>query len=362
VDNAPYGIFVADGTGMYLEGNDVACEMIGCTHAELASLGIKDVVYQEDLGLAAASFGSVMQTGRASVECRYQKRSGEVGHWEVIGIKLSDDRVLGFVKDTTAQKKQEDEMRRFEASARQQQKLESIGTLASGVAHEINNPLNVVMNYGQLVLDDPTDPVRVKDYAKNIVNESDRIAVIVRNLLSFARQDKETHSPARIEDIVEQSLSLIRAVLRKEQIDLQCAIPPDLPRVKCRSQQIQQVLMNLLTNARDALNQRYPKAGEDKSIRIDASAFEKDGIRWIRLTVEDHGAGIQPDVADKVFDPFFTTKVRDKGTGLGLAISFGIVKEHHGELWFETEPGKGTRFHMDLRVNNGWSVQNPDEG
>jgi signal transduction histidine kinase len=144
----------------------------------------------------------------------------------------------------------------------------------------------------------------------------------------------------------------MRSVLAKDQIDVQRDLPQDLPLVKCRSQQIQQVLMNLLTNARDALNERYPKTSDDKIIRIEASAFKNEGLPWVRLTVEDHGSGITPDVADRIFDPFFTTKTRIRGTGLGLSISHSIVKEHRGKLWFETEPGKGTRFHVDLPINN----------
>jgi len=145
----------------------------------------------------------------------------------------------------------------------------------------------------------------------------------------------------------------MRTLLLKDQIALQCDIPKGLPSLKCRSHQIQQVLMNLLTNARDSLNERYPKSADDKAIRIEAAAFEKEGAPWVRLTIEDHGCGIPPDVAGKVFDPFFTTKPRDKGTGLGLSISYGIVKEHRGQLWFESETGRRTRFHMDLPADPG---------
>jgi len=132
---------------------------------------------------------------------------------------------------------------------------------------------------------------------------------------------------------------------------------PDLPQVRCRSQQIEQVIINLLTNARDALNQRYEGYHEDKLIRILVQPFEEDGIQWIRTTVEDHGMGISADVIDRIFDPFFTTKSRTEGTGLGLSVSYGIVKDHHGELTVESEPGKDTRFYLDLRVDNGWTLE-----
>jgi signal transduction histidine kinase len=156
--------------------------------------------------------------------------------------------------------------------------------------------------------------------------------------------------------VINQTLSLIRMVIRRDQITLQVELPPDLPEIKCRSQQIQQVLMNLLTNARDALNQRYSGHHDDKVIRLSSQPFERENRRWVRITVEDHGAGIPVEVQGRIFDPFFSTKTRHEGTGLGLAISHGIVKDHHGRLWFETAVGEGTKFHVELPVDNGWEL------
>ena len=241
------------------------------------------------------------------------------------------------------------------------QKLEAIGTLASGVAHEINNPLMGMMNYAELANDLVQDP-KATEYLKEVGVEGNRIAKIVRTLLSFSRQDKEGHSPADIRDIIDRSLSLIGSVLRKDQITIELNIPDDLPTVKCRSQQIEQVLINLLTNARDALNVRYPDYDENKLIRIRARMFEKDGDEWIRTTVEDHGAGIPEKVVKRIFDPFFTTKSRSEGTGLGLSVSFDIVREHHGALTVESVPNEYTRFHIDLRVNNGWILDTSVKG
>jgi signal transduction histidine kinase len=208
------------------------------------------------------------------------------------------------------------------------------------------------MNYAQLIQDrlEPGSPLA--EYTGEILHETQRVAVIVRNLLTFARNDKQSHSSARMADIVEGTLSLIGTVIRRDQITLTVNVPSDLPDLKCRSQQIQQVLMNLMTNARAALNERYPGHDPDKVLHVEASLFEKEGRRWIRVTVEDHGTGITPEVRERMFDPFFTTKPREKGTGLGLSISHGIVKEHHGELTVETEPGRFTRMHLDLPVDN----------
>lgn len=237
---------------------------------------------------------------------------------------------------------------------RQQQKLESIGTLASGVAHEINNPLTGILNYAQLIQDRLPGDSPLAEFTGEIMHETQRVATIVRNLLTFARNEKQSHSPARIADIVEAVLSLVRAVIRHDQITLQVSVPEDLPQLKCRSQQIQQVIMNLVTNARDALNERYPGHHPDKVLSLETQLLERAERRWIRLTVQDHGTGIAPEVQERMFDPFFTTKGRDKGTGLGLSISHGIVKDHHGQWTVESEPGQFTRMHVDLPVDNGW--------
>jgi two-component system cell cycle sensor histidine kinase/response regulator CckA len=262
----------------------------------------------------------------------------------------------GTVQDITERKRLEQERVAMEARMRQQQKLESIGTLASGVAHEINNPITGIMNYAQLIQDRLPAGDSLTEFTGEIMRETQRVATIVRHLLTFARQERQSHSPARLADIVDAVLSLVRTVIGRDQITLQVTIPEGLPSLKCRSQQIQQVIMNLVTNARDALNDRYPGHHPDKVLSLRACLRQDAGRRWIRLTVEDHGAGIASEVRERIFDPFFTTKGRDAGTGLGLSISHGIVKEHRGEWRVESEPGRFTRMHIDLPVDNGWEI------
>jgi PAS domain S-box-containing protein len=256
---------------------------------------------------------------------------------------------VAVATDITQRKRAESEKHSLEAQLRQQQRLESVGTLASGVAHEINNPVQGILNYAELIVDNAHDQNIVREFAAEITTESNRVATIVRNLLAFSRQEREQRmEEADVGELVNATLSLIRAVMRKDHIQLRVAIPKGLPLVRCRIQQIQQIVMNLVTNARDALNERYKGYDERKLIEIRGEVRTVGDRRWVRLIVEDHGAGIPADVLPRIFDPFFTTKGRDQGTGLGLAVSHGIAKEHGGELSVDVSPGQGTRFMLDL--------------
>jgi len=143
-------------------------------------------------------------------------------------------------------------------------------------------------------------------------------------------------------------LSLISAMLRKEGISVETSDLEDGPAVRCHPQQIQQVLMNLLSNARDALNERYPKPNDNKRIIVRSRNWRRDGETFVRLTIEDFGTGIPPGLVDQIFDPFRTTKAHGESAGLGLSISHGIVVEHGGAISVETELGSYTRFHVDL--------------
>ncbi len=345
-----------------------------------------ELIHPEDRQRVWDTVQDALSQGQTfAVEYRLSDRQGaERWAWEqgqAVG-EDSDGTVVmeGVIHDITERKRAEEHRRTAEAQLRQSQRLESIGTLAGGVAHEINNPINGIMNYAQLIRDElGQEPGELGEFACEIVHETERVAAIVKSLLQFARHDKRSHSPARVCDIVEGTSSLIRTVMRHDQITLSIDVPDSLPEIRCRSQQIQQVVMNLLTNARDALNDKYEGYDENKVIEVkalllaqgrpkrfpcrrlapDAKASDVresppalrsgDAVPpMIRITVADRGTGIPDRVRERMFDPFFTTKARDKGTGLGLAISHGIVKDHGGDMSVESKPGEYTRFHVDL--------------
>ncbi|MCA9699232.1 MAG: HAMP domain-containing histidine kinase, partial [Myxococcales bacterium] len=220
-------------------------------------------------------------------------------------------------------------------------------------AHEINNPVQGIMNYAELIAGNTGDVETVLEFADEITIEAQRVATIVRNLLAFSRQEREqTMEDVDAGKLIEATLSLIHAVLRKDQIEISVDVQPGLPPIRCRLQQIQQIVMNLVTNARDALNERYPGYDPNKRIVISAGRSPDPGPdknqSRVRITVADQGAGIPGEALARIFDPFFTTKGRDQGTGLGLSVSHGIAKEHGGNLSVETRRGEGTRFYLDL--------------
>lgn len=226
--------------------------------------------------------------------------------------------------------------------------LSSIGKLASGVAHEINNPINGIINYAQLLANKSPDNSREKEIAKQIIKESDRIATIVRSLLSFARDNKGERSPVYADEILSDSFALIEAQLKKNGIELHVHIPSDLPPLFVNKQQIEQVFLNIISNALYTLNEKYPLADKNKVLEIYAEERTDAGSASVRLTFKDMGTGIPPDIIDKLINPFFTTKPVDSGTGLGLSISHGIIVDHGGKISFKSIEGESTSVIIDL--------------
>ncbi|HOS02186.1 MAG TPA: PAS domain S-box protein [Candidatus Hydrogenedentes bacterium] len=278
----------------------------------------------------------------------------EIFHMEArpprqIGPFLKEERdLIGAIAHTLGETV---ERREAEAQVIQASKLASIGELAAGVGHEINNPVNGIMNCADILAAQFEPGSKNRQFADLIRSEADRIARIVHSLLTFSRQERERHSPARLGDIVEAVLSLSRKKIAKSNVALSVDVPEDLPKVRCRSEHMQQVVMNLIINALHALDEKYPDRHHDKRLSLSARTIEFGGNSYLRLTVEDHGCGIAPQHMERLFDPFFTTKGRDKGTGLGLSVSDGIVKEHGGQISVESEKGRYARFHVDLPLS-----------
>ncbi|GEM_PF-3446808 len=234
-----------------------------------------------------------------------------------------------------------------EIQSRNNQRLEAVGSLASGVAHEVNNPINGILNYSQIIMDISDINSETYEFAKIINDESLRIAETTRSLLEFSRRDGDSSERVLLDDILQQAISLAAASFKKDQIVLEIDLNTPIS-IQCHPQQIQQIIMNLLLNARYAVLKRYEVDNKIMVIRVSSMLLKKDDGQHIRVMVEDNGCGIPEDVQDNIFDPFFTTKGRTEGTGLGLPISQRIARAHNGNISFETEENVFTRFYLEL--------------
>jgi signal transduction histidine kinase/ActR/RegA family two-component response regulator len=225
---------------------------------------------------------------------------------------------------------------------RRAEKLSSLGQLIAGVAHELNNPLAVVVGYSQIMAKQPGIDGSIRSNVQKILHESERAAKIVRDLLSFARPCEPQMSVADINRLVANVLEIREPDLLGAGVRLERNLAPKLPKTKADLIQIEQVLTNLITNAMHAM------MGTSEP-RVLTVSTEEDGFR-IRITVADSGPGIPQEIAGKIFDPFFTTKPPGKGTGLGLSISSTIMQEHRGKIWVQSELGKGSKFYVELPI------------
>ena len=237
----------------------------------------------------------------------------------------------------------------MKAEALRSAQLASVGELAAGVAHEINNPINGIINYAQIILDDPDDPEN-EDLLTRIKKEGQRIASIVSNLLDFSRRQEESPDEVAIQTIMNKSLELVSHRFKNDQIHLDNQLTDDLPLLYCNSQQIQQVLLNILSNARYALNDRFPNPDPRKKLTIQGEVITKAKENFIRITITDYGSGIEQDLIDRVFDPFYSSKPKGEGTGLGLSISHGLVHDNNGYLRIISEVGVSTSLLVDLPI------------
>jgi signal transduction histidine kinase len=236
----------------------------------------------------------------------------------------------------------------MEAQLQHAQRMEAIGTLAAGVAHEINNPISGIMGYAEILKERYHGQSRDEDIPSKIIKESDRIAKIVTNLLSFAKDWQEESSSARIQDILTNTLGMIKGRMAKDSIKLSVDVSDNLPDIKARSHEIQQVFLNILSNAHYSLNQRFPGSNENKLLEIQGKPIKLENRNYVRTTFHDRGTGVPKNILNKVCDPFFSTKPPGNGTGLGLAISHSIIQNHGGKLLIESVEGEYTKVMVDL--------------
>jgi signal transduction histidine kinase/CheY-like chemotaxis protein len=261
-------------------------------------------------------------------------------------------RMVGVVRDVTAQRHAEESRRRLERELRQSQKMESIGTLAGGIAHDFNNVLGAILGNAELASMDLPEAHPAAEGLQEIVKASIRARDLIRQILAFTRQQEATRNALPLEGIVSDVLGLLRASIPAS-IVIRTYFDPDCPRILADESQMDQVVINLCTNAVHAMS---PHGGvlelRVAGVIVTREMSDEDPHlsvgRYARLVVRDSGRGMSAAVKERIFEPFFTTKARGEGTGLGLSVVHGIVQNHEGTITVSSEPHIGSTFTLDF--------------
>lgn len=318
-----------------------------------------EILKLEDGIKLQSCIGRVLQSGRPDSIEEWSSFTGRRSHYFVRispVTRLGEiEAVLLTISDTTKQRETDsDRLKRME-SQRHRQKLEALGTLAAGVAHEINNPLTGILNYAEIVRDQVENNESLKKNVEVIIRESERISGIVRSLLGFAHKEEGIRAYISTGEILHSSIQLLMPFLIRDGIAIEegelfpvSDSHADTPLVLGEPQKLKQVFLNLITNARDSLNEKFPSGSVEKRIMVSQDLVVRNKTKYVRITVKDNGIGISEENIPRIFDPFFTTKPTSVGTGLGLSVSYDIIREMSGEIELESQAGDYAVFHVLL--------------
>jgi PAS domain S-box-containing protein len=340
LDHSPDLILTTDNEGSVTEFNHGAEQLLGSSRDSVLGQHYRNLFREcaDDL------IDRIRSEGRlANYTCQFRRSDGVELTLELNVSALKDDagETAGAVwvgRDVT-------ELKSAQLQLLQAKKLSSIGEVISGVAHELNNPLSGVLGFSQLlVARHPNSPVTRE--LEKIYESAQRCQKIVKNLLSFARVHKPERKYLGVNGIIDKTLELRRYQLEVNNIEVVRDFDADLPRTMLDFHQMQQVFLNLINNAQQAISASRERAG-----RLTART-RKIG-ETIRIEISDNGEGMDQDTLEKVFDPFFTTKEQGRGTGLGLSVSYGIVKEHGGRIYARSRRGEGATFVIEIPIRQG---------
>ncbi|MCP4044004.1 MAG: response regulator [Gammaproteobacteria bacterium] len=253
--------------------------------------------------------------------------------------------------DITERKEAETEQARLQRELQQAQKMEALGQLTGGIAHDFNNILGIILGNNELALKycTPSGQTKLARHLNNIHKAGNRAAALVSQMLAYSRSEASYDKPLQFQSLVEEDLKMLGSTLPSS-IEITTEIEENLPAVLMDPGQLNQLLMNLCVNARDAMEGKGSltiRMGWAKGVETECATCHKqiEGD-WVDLSVTDTGSGINPEALDRIFDPFYTTKEVGKGTGMGMAVIHGIMRNHGGHVLVETEKGKGTTFRL----------------
>jgi PAS domain S-box-containing protein len=358
LENIEDGYFEVDIAGNFTFFNDSLCRMLGYSKDEMIGMNNRKYTDQENAKKLYEAFNKVYRTGEPIKGFGWEvfKKDGTKGFGEVSVSLMKDSKGVpigfrGIARDITERKRAEEEKAALQEELRQSQKMEAIGSLAGGIAHDFNNLLTVISGNCQLSLLELKGGGSLKGNLEEIKGAADRATSLTRQLLAFSRRQVLDMKILNLNAIIRDLEKMLRRVIG-EDIELVTSLADDLGTVKTDPGWIEQVIMNLAVNARDAMPSGGKLIIETSNAELDepyarSHVAIKPGA-YVKLCVNDTGIGMTPEVREHIFEPFFTTKKKGKGTGLGLSTVYGIVKQSGGNIWVDSEPGLGTTYNIYL--------------
>jgi len=345
IDASPLAIIRLDLQGTVQGWNPAAEAIFGWTEQEVVGKLLPTVPDDESESFNELLAGSARGEVLTGYETRRRRKDGKLVNIRLWTAPVRNARgeirgKIGIAADFTEQRLLEQQLVRA-------QKMEAIGKLAGGVAHDFNNVITIVTGYGQMLLEQVHDNTEMREEAQAILNAADRAAALAGQLLAFSRRQVIQPRVIDLNGLVRDFQRMLARVIG-EDVELKTVLRPDLQPVEVDPGQMEQVLMNLVVNARDAM-----PGGGRITIETDHVELDEHYVRthtgvtpghYVLLAVSDTGEGMSADVRAHLFEPFFTTKERGRGTGLGLSTVYGIVKQHNGDIWVYSEPGRGSTF------------------
>ena len=350
VENATYGIYRSTTDGTFLYVNSGLAAMLGYqSKDELLAANLADHIYGNP-SERSRIIEKAAQIGRLeAVEVEWKRKDGKPikVHLSERAVRDEQGQLEGFeaiVENVT-------EQRSLEQQFRQAQKMEAVGRLSGGIAHDFNNLLGVIIGYSEFLEERLDQNDQLRKNAEEIKKAGQRAASLTRQLLAFSRQQVLEPRVVDLNTVVAETEKMLRRLIG-EDIALTTALASELGRVKADQGQIEQVIVNLAVNARDAMPHGGKLILETANVELDEAFASQHSPtvpgRYVMLAVTDTGVGMEKEVQAHIFEPFFTTKGKDKGTGLGLSVVYGVVKQSGGYIWVYSEPGKGTTFKIYL--------------
>ena len=355
VESAVYGLYRSTVQGKFLDVNPALVQMLGYdTPEELYAMEMARDLYvnPEERQKYIEEFSKARRI--EGIETRWRRKDGKV-----ITVRLSGRAGLKYPGEPESfEMICEDitERRMLEEQLLHSQKMEAVGRLAGGVAHDFNNLLTVIKGYSELMLNELSEKDPMRGEVEEVRRAAERAASLTRQLLAFSRRQVLEPKVLDLNTIINNMEKLLLRLLG-EDVELQVSLSPSLGMVKADPGQIEQVIMNLAVNARDAMPRGGKLTLETHNHAIDETYAREHAVvhagQYAMMAVTDTGIGMDPETASHIFEPFFTTKETGKGTGLGLSTVYGIVKQSGGYIWVYSEPGRGTSFKVYLPIVRG---------